>query len=147
MDYCTKAHPTLWTASLPFAHGKYYVVRAHLLFKLRTGRIGRLKCWIIKQCFFPPRWCWVWVMPGQYVCVWVVNCLYMRMCREGRQWEEFISISVVTYLCSEMSTWNKEKTHRGALLCKKASDIRSCSVRWWPNMAKLPFLRSHQSKS
>lgn len=44
------------------------------------------------------------------------------------------------------NTWNKEKTHRGALLCKKLSDIRSCSVCWWPKPAKLPLLRTYQAK-
>lgn len=96
------------------------VISAHLLFRLGTGRTGELKSWILKQWFLPPRCSRVRIMPGQYVCVWVVNCLCVRMQREGGQWEEFISILVVTCLCSETSTWNKEEPHRGALLCKKA---------------------------
>lgn len=114
--------------------------------RLGTGRTGAIKIWITMQRFFPPRRRWVHVMAGHYVCVWVVNCLYVRMWREGRQREEFISILVVTYLCSKTSTWNKEKTHRGALLCKKPSDIYNCSVCWWPKPAKHSLLRTYQAK-
>lgn len=115
--------------------------------KLGTGKTGAIKIWLTMQRFFPPRQRWVHVALGQYVCVWAVNCLYVRMWREGRQWEEFISILVVTYLCSKTSTWNKEKTHRGALLCRKPSDICNCSVCWWPKPAKLPLLGTYEAKS
>lgn len=121
------------------------VAGACVLVRLGTGRTGAIKIWTTMQRFSPPRRCRVRVMPGQYVCVWVVNCLNVRMWSEGHQWEEFISILVVTYLCSEMSMWNKEKTHRGALLSKKPSDILSCSVCWWPKPAKLPLLRTYQA--
>lgn len=42
------------------------------------------------------------------------------------------------------NTWNKEETHRGALLCQKPSDTRSCSRCWWPKPAQLPLCGTRQ---
>lgn len=82
-------------------------------------RLERLKVGLGCSDFFPPRRRWVRITPGQYVCMWVVNCLYVRMWREGRQWEEFISILVVTYLCSE--TRGTKRRHIGEPCFAKSS--------------------------